>query len=181
MNLTFIHNKFVYKNKNFFDLKKKLFTENTNFVILNGGYWEGLQLITFFNLNIYELNILDIRNISNVITIINSYKNFNYNVGINEYDLKGVNYRFSLFKNILFLDLGKSHFQLVIFYFNKFFLKLKKKWLKWLVFISFNKLKHNFITDFFWFKLKKIGPYKLKGFQFINEWIKLKEGKKPFK
>ena len=35
--------------------------------------------------------------------------------------------------------------------------------------------------NFFWYKLKKVGPYKLKGFQFIGERIKLKEGKKPFK
>jgi len=29
--------------------------------------------------------------------------------------------------------------------------------------------------------LKSVGPYKLKGFQFTNERITLKEGKKPFK
>ena len=35
--------------------------------------------------------------------------------------------------------------------------------------------------NFFRFKLKKVGPYKLKGFQLLGEKIKLKEGKKPFK
>ena len=47
--------------------------------------------------------------------------------------------------------------------------------MKKILFINFNTV------NYYWYNLKSVGPYKLKGFQFINEWIKLKEGKKPFK
>jgi hypothetical protein len=128
MNFNYIKNKFIFKNKNLFDVKKNLFLENTNFVILNDGLRENLQFITLCSSQVYKYKKLNNKFTTLYgLSIINSYKNYTYNIGINEYDLKGVNYRFSLLKNILFLDLGKSHFQLINYNFNHFFFKLKKK------------------------------------------------------
>lgn len=183
MNYNYICKKFFIKNQFFLNFSKNIYLEDSNFVILHDGLRDTLNFITLCNLNLYKFKILNYnsKQLYKNILFINMCKIFNYNIGLVEYDLKGVNYWFSLLKDIIFLDLGKSHFQLINFYFNHFFFKLKKKWLKRLTFISFNKSWTNLISNFFWFKLKKVGPYKLKGFQFINEWITLKAGKKPFK
>ncbi len=100
---------------------------------------------------------------------------------VNELELKGLNYWFTKLKSNLLLDLGKSHFQMLCYPCEKFFLSLRKKKIKKIFALSLNKTFFNAIITFFWYKLKSVGPYKLKGFQFLNEWIKLKEGKKPFK
>ena len=99
----------------------------------------------------------------------------------NELELKGLNYRFTKLNNNLLLDLGRSHFQLVSYPFYSFFFSLKKKKIKKILFINTNNSNFNLTLNFFRFKLKKVGPYKLKGFQLLGEKIKLKEGKKPFK
>jgi hypothetical protein len=100
---------------------------------------------------------------------------------IEEMELRGLNYRFSKLRNYILWDLGVSHFQFFSFP-QKKFLFLSKKWkIKKFLFLSFWKISFLSSIKFLWYRLKSIGPYKLKGFQFVNEWIKLKEGKKPFK
>lgn len=101
--------------------------------------------------------------------------------GKSDYDLKGVNYWFNMLTNKVFLDLGNSHFQILKFPVMQYLIRLKKKKQKKLLFITFNSSAHKIISNFFWFNLWSVGPYKLKGFQFVNEWVHLKEGKKPFK
>ena len=103
-----------------------------------------------------------------------------YKFCISELDLKGVNYWFCFNKGKLLLDFGKSHYK--IFYFNKnILLNLKKKKNKKILFIDLESSTHFSISNYFRHKLKPVGPYKLKGFQYSSELITLKEGKKPFK
>jgi hypothetical protein len=98
-----------------------------------------------------------------------------------ELELKGINYWFSKLYNNIILDLGCSHFQVLSYSPVFFFFALKKKKLKKILLLSFKKGNFHSQINYFRFSLKPVGPYKLKGFQFINEKIKLKEGKKPFK
>jgi len=181
MNIIFLKKKYEYKNLFLNNFSKNFCLENSNFVILFDGFWENLHIFLLYGKFIYNVNKFKLKINLNLIYNLNYFYKYYINIGISEYDLKGVNYWFSLLKNILFLDLGKSHFQIMKFFENEIFFKVKKKWLKWLMFISFNKARHCSISNFFWFKLKSVGPYKLKGFQFVNERVQLKEGKKPFK
>lgn len=98
-----------------------------------------------------------------------------------ELELKGLNYRFSKFWSNLLLDLGQSHFQVFFHSLKHVLVFVWKKKLKRVLLISFNNQIFSSLINFFWYNLKSVGPYKLKGFQFINEWLKLKQGKKPFK
>lgn len=109
----------------------------------------------------------------------NLYINFKLNYG--ELELKGLNYRFSKFWSNLILDLGQSHFQVFSHPLEYALIFLWKKKLKRILIINFNNQIFSSLINFFWYNLKSVGPYKLKGFQFINEWLKLKQGKKPFK
>ena len=169
---------FFFKKK-FFNLNliKKTFNMN-NFIILYDGFWDS-----YIYYNIVNKKIFLFKNKKYNIISTNIYNFYLKKIDLlySEYDLKGVNYWFSLFKNLLFLDLGYSNFKIFNFNFKSFFFKLKKKWFKWLLLLSFSKKINFYISSFIRFKLKNIGPYKLKGFQFVNEWIILKEGKKPFK
>lgn len=167
---------------------------------------QNCKFITFLKLTL-NLNNLLFRNIKNNLFVLLSLNNkkclkfINLNFKVNnifylnflffffkknylkasELELKGLNYRFTKLNNNLLLDLGRSHFQLVGYPIYSFFLSLKKKKIKKILFINTNNSNFNVTLSFFRFKLKKAGPYKLKGFQFIGEKIKLKEGKKPFK
>ena len=115
-----------------------------------------------------------------VLELILKQKKFFF-IKLDELELKGINYWFTKLWNTVLLDLGCSHFQLLTYSLIRFFISLKKKKFKKILFINFNKSFFFSTVNFFWYQLKGVGPYKLKGFQFINEWIKLKEGKKPFK
>jgi len=115
------------------------------------------------------------------LALTNNFFKLNTYLKLEELELKGINFRFSKLTSTLLLDLGSSHFQVLTYPFFSFFLALKKKKLKKILFINFNKSYFFSTVKFFRFKLKAVGPYKLKGFQFINEKISLKEGKKPFK
>ena len=114
------------------------------------------------------------------------YYNYNYNylfntnrLAVSELELKGINYWFCFNHNKLLVDYGKAHYK--IFFFQKnLLLNLWKKKNKKLLFIS-NITNHYAVSYYFRYKLKPVGPYKLKGFQFFNELVTLKEGKKPFK
>jgi hypothetical protein len=105
----------------------------------------------------------------------------NWFLKVNELELKGLNYWFTKLRDNLLLDLGRSHFQMFSYPNEKIFFSLKKKKTKKIFFLGVKKMYFNAMIIFFWYKLKSVGPYKLKGFQFLNERIKLKEGKKPFK
>ena len=97
-----------------------------------------------------------------------------------ELELKGINYWYFLDNWNMLMDLGQSHFNIVSFL-SEITLVQEFQKFRNLNFFTFNSYLGLLTTNFFWYKLKKIGPYKLKGFQFFNEWIILKEGKKPFK
>jgi hypothetical protein len=151
--------------------------EKWNNVILYDGLWG-----CYLNYNLFNNKIIACNNLFlNSCYYMNNFQIINLKLLISEYDLKGVNYRFSLYYDTILFDLGQSSFKILNFYFKSFFFKLKKKRFKRLLLISINKSSTAYLQSFIWFNLKKVGPYKLKGFQFINEWIKLKEGKKPFK
>lgn len=134
-------------------------------------------------LNKKETFIIELNN-SNLINSLKFKKfilyNVNTKIGISQLELKGVNYRFCFNMNKLLLDYGKSHYKVFLFKSN-ILLNLKKKKFKKLLIINFNPFNHFSITNFFRYSLKPVGPYKLKGFHFLNELVKLKEGKKPFK
>lgn len=117
--------------------------------------------------------------------IINFYKLYNMHTYFlmqsGELELKGLNYRFSKFWSNVLLDLGQSHFQLFFYPLKHVLVFLWKKKLKRVLIVGFNNQIFSSLISFFWYNLKSVGPYKLKGFQFINERLKLKQGKKPFK
>ncbi len=139
---------------------------------------KNLFLFSFINKWLYLfINLNEIKNFyfSNLLLSLNLC------LKLEELELKGINYWFSKFLSTILLDLGCSHFQIFNYPFNYFFTALKKKKSKKILFINFNNNYFLSTVKFFWFKLKSVGPYKLKGFQFTNERITLKEGKKPFK
>lgn len=138
-----------------------------------------LFLNNLFLLQFVTLNYFNRLNVAILSAFIKEKKFFS--IKLQELELKGVNYRFTKLLNTLLLDLGCSHFQLFLYSIKNFFISLKKKKLKKILFINFNKFIFSNTVNYYWYNLKSVGPYKLKGFQFINEWIKLKEGKKPFK
>lgn len=129
-------------------------------------------LVVFLTLN-------KIDNLYLLIFYLNSLLNLNLNV--HELELKGINFRFAKFLNLILLDLGFSHFQVMSFPKNNFFLFLRTKKFKKIIFLNFLKNRYFSILNFFRFYLKPVGPYKLKGFHFFDERVRLKEGKKPFK
>ena len=170
-----------YRNKNDKNIKFNKLT-----LVINKLFFRKLSG------NLFILLCVNNKKCLNFIRIIFFFKNiifFNFLFFIfkrnylkaNELELKGLNYRFTKLKNNLLLDLGWSHFQMVCYPILTYFFSLKKKKIKKILFINFNNSVFNITLNFFRFKLKKVGPYKLKGFQFIGERIKLKEGKKPFK
>ena len=146
-----------------------------------------LNNIYIYYLNKNRLLYLNILKKTIKINIINffMYINFFFSrqliVGKSDYDLKGVNYWFNMLSDKIFLDLGNSHFQIFKFSNLNYLIRLKKKKQKKLLFVTFNSSTFKIISNFFRFNLRSVGPYKLKGFQFVNERIVLKEGKKPFK
>lgn len=169
-----------YKIKNFnFYFKWKNILLNT--VNLNSNY--NIFFVRKLNKNYFFKNKYISLFLFSKIDFLNFFiKNSkNQFLKVNELELKGLNYWFSKLKSNLVLDLGWSHFQILSYPNENFFFSLKKKKIKKIFFLGFKKTYFNSIISFFWYKLKSIGPYKLKGFQFLNEWIKLKEGKKPFK
>jgi len=142
----------------------------------------------FSNLNFNDViaNLLVISSVGNYIHNFlksNSPKTYSKYLFIKseELELKGINYWFSKLYNNIILDLGCSHFQILSYSPIFFFFALKKKKFKKILFLSFKKGNFHSQINYFRYSLKPVGPYKLKGFQFINEKIKLKEGKKPFK
>ena len=164
----------VYSNTINFSLS------NLDFFLYKTNY--SLTFIFLINLRLLEvLNFYFCMNYQSIffLNVINRSKNFF--MKLQELELKGINYWFTKLVTNLLLDLGRSHFQLFGYPKNKFFISLKKKKLKKILFINFNKSYFANTINYFWYQLKSVGPYKLKGFQFISERIWLKEGKKPFK
>jgi hypothetical protein len=185
MNLQFNNNFLYYLMHN--NLRKNNYFSYSNKLTLtiNNIFFRNFKNINFLYISYNNnkcLNLIKINFLKNklLLNIIFFFLKKNY-LKANELELKGLNYRFTKLNNNLLLDLGRSHFQLVSYPANTFFFSLRKKKFKKILFINFNNNTFNSTLSFFWFKLKKIGPYKLKGFQFLNERIKLKEGKKPFK
>lgn len=133
-------------------------------------------LISFTNLKLSKLYFWDLLFLKQKIILLS-----NWYIKAEELELKGINFRFSKYLNIILMELGCSHFHVFSYPKLKFITFLKKKKNKKILFL--NNTKNYFLSclNFFWFQLKSVGPYKLKGFQFLNEWIKLKAGKKPFK
>lgn len=174
--------KLVYFRKNENDKSIKL---NKLTLVLNRLFFRKLKNNLFILLSINNqkcINFLELNYLNNM-RLFNFFFFFfkrNY-LKANELELKGLNYRFTKLSNNLLLDLGWSHFQLVGYPILTYFFSLKKKKIKKILFVNINNSNFNITINFFWYKLKKVGPYKLKGFQFIGERIKLKEGKKPFK
>lgn len=148
------------------------FYKNNNFLTII--FLINLRLLAA--LNFYSVISWQFLNFLNVII-----RQKNFFMKLQELELKGINYWFTKLLNNLLLDLGCSHFQLFGYPINKFFVSLKKKKFKKILFINFNRNYFANTVNFFWYQLKSVGPYKLKGFQFINERVRLKEGKKPFK
>lgn len=181
-------NYFSKKNTTYLNtifLKKSVFFDNFN--IINLFSKNNIDLYFFIickNILLYKR--LFIKNYRNYLLVNNSYNFFYEKINFLRFaftvlELKGVNFRFSLLKEKIFLDLGNSHFKFFFFNQKLFFFWLKKKKNKKLLLFSKNSFWFFNLRNFFRFWLRKVGPYKLKGFQFINEFIKLKEGKKPFK
>lgn len=185
---------FFHKNINFFWCPK---LTSTTFITNEGP--RGLYL--FFDGKLIKFNTIGIKQIINFLINFN-FKNFNSffliknlilslknisdyltisHFGFWEIELKGLNYWFTLKNNSLIFDLGKSHF--LVFFFSKkiYFIKAKKKKMKKILLFSFCKFFYKNLLTYLRFTLKPVGPYKLKGFQFLNERFPLKEGKKPFK
>lgn len=168
----------LINRRQFLKFKKNLdILERRNHVILYDGLRDCYAYYNLFNNKIISCNNLFLKSCY----YLNNFKILNLKFLLSEYDLKGVNYRFSSYYDTILFDLGQSSFKILNFYFKSFFFKLKKKWFKRLLFISLNQVSSVYLWSFIWFNLKKVGPYKLKGFQFVNERVKLKEGKKPFK
>ncbi len=178
--LTQLNNVLIYINNN---KRVPTLIKWGTFITWTGNYgnW-SYKLITLRQLKLIKLlDFLDVNliNIHNIINILNY--NTQFSVKIDELELKGINYRFCKFKTNLLLDLGCSHFQLFFYPKTTFYLGLRKKKLKRIIFVNFTLQSFSSTLSFFWYTLKSVGPYKLKGFQHINERIKLKQGKKPFK
>jgi hypothetical protein len=170
------HFNFYFKrNNSLLKFDALLFNNQTFF------FWKIIYNIVASN-KLNNLIIFNLIHLLSKIYYLNLLKGLNNKfLKVNELELKGLNYWFTKLKSNLLLDLGRSHFQMLSYPSDKFFLSLRKKKIKKVFALSLNKTFFNAVISFFWYKLKSVGPYKLKGFQFLNERIKLKEGKKPFK
>jgi hypothetical protein len=175
-----LNNILFIKRKCFLNLNSIFTTHNYNLCIRSTKS-KFFILFNYINKYLWKITLL-----RNLISKFNLYKTIFFFfkkifVKTNELELKGVNYRCSKYDSTLLLDIGKSHIQMLFFFKKKFFITLKKKKMKKFFFLNFNTSTLTSSLFYFWYKIKSVGPYKLKGFQFLNERLKLKEGKKPFK
>lgn len=176
-----LNNLFYSKKKNCFLNSSNIFTTHSHNLFFRATKSKSFILFSYVNKSARRFTLLH-----SLLSKFNNYKVIYFFfrkifVKTHELELKGVNYWCSKYDSTLLLDIGKSHIQMLYFFKSNFFITMKKKKMKKLFFLNFNTSTLVSAISFFWYKIKSVGPYKLKGFQFLNERLKLKEGKKPFK